>query len=78
MIFAAIVEILTPGSHLREIQYSTSAFIAIKCPSTNSCYHRWAPTGVSNPEMRIFAQGQGNQALVRRRSLLRRTSKGAD
>jgi hypothetical protein len=34
--------------------------------------------GVFNPEIGIFAQGQGNQALVRRRSLLRRTNKGAD
>ncbi len=35
----------------------------------------WALDGVSNPEMRIFVQGQGNQAFVRRRSWLRRTNK---
>jgi len=33
---------------------------------------------VSNPEMRIFGQYQGNQAFVRRRPAGRRTSKRAD
>jgi hypothetical protein len=44
----------------------------------NALYQGRAPFGVSNPEMWIFVQGQENQALVRRRNLLRRTSKGAD
>jgi hypothetical protein len=48
------------------------------CPFIKDCFQWRAPFGVSNPEMRIFVQGQGNQALVRRRSLLRRTSKRAD
>jgi hypothetical protein len=30
--------------------------------------------GVSNSEMKIFVQGQGNQANARRRTLVRRTS----
>jgi len=33
---------------------------------------------VSNPEMRIFGQSQGNQAFARRRPAGRRTSKRAD
>ena len=38
----------------------------------------WALYDDSNPEMRIFVQGQGNQAVVRRRSWLRRTNNRAD
>ena len=33
---------------------------------------------VSNPEMRIFVQGQGNQGIARRRTFVRRTSDSAD
>ncbi|MDH3721794.1 MAG: hypothetical protein OER74_09870 [Desulfobacteraceae bacterium] len=33
---------------------------------------------VSNPEMRIFVQGQGNQGIARRRTFARRTSDSAD
>ena len=37
-----------------------------------------APDGVSNAQMRIFVQGQGNQAVARRRSVLRRTNNSVD
>ena len=46
--------------------------------SINRLKSVWALNSVSNPEMRIFVQGQGNQAVVRRRSWLRRTNKRAD
>jgi hypothetical protein len=38
----------------------------------------WAQWSVSNPEMLIFVQDQGNQAVVRRHGLLRCTSKRID
>ena len=50
----------------------------LRCPSTNRLKSVRALYGVSNPEMRIFVQDQGNQAFVRRRSWLRRTNKRAD
>ncbi len=48
------------------------------CPSMNQLKSVWALNRVSNPEMRIFVQDQGNQAFVRRRSWLRRTNKRDD
>ena len=34
-----------------------------QCPSRNRLKSVWALSSVSNPEMRIFVQGQGNQGL---------------
>ena len=41
------------------------------CPSTVPSISGWTYTGVSNSEMRIFRQGQGNQVVTRRRGVPR-------
>ncbi|WP_153306145.1 hypothetical protein [Desulfatiglans anilini] len=59
-----------------DLQVAAQANVQIDAEIGQKDHFRYKP--VSNPEMRIFGQYQGNQAFVRRRPAGRRTSKRAD